>query len=134
MKTQTFEVTHEMTKIFEALSATPVERGAKVRGVMKTLNLGEQKALYFLEKLCEQCRVSHSSAHFVGKYYFWATPDNYAKCILTHCFSFFNWYRSEGLNRHSHSFKYSGKLSLGMPLCLRGWRFAWFQKFSILLI
>ena len=69
MKTQTFEVTHKMTKIFEALSATPVERGTKVRGVMKILNLGGQKALYFLEKLREQYRVSRSSAPFVGKYY-----------------------------------------------------------------
>ena len=48
MNTRTFEVRHETTKIFEALPVTPVERGIKVRCVMKMLNLGEQKALYFL--------------------------------------------------------------------------------------
>ncbi len=56
-------------------------------------------------------------------------------CFLTHCFNCFNCaLESLLLKRHSHSFKYSLKCSLGTPLNFRICRFAWFQKFSIPLI
>ena len=49
-----------------------------------------------------------------------AVPDNYARYSLTHCLIWLNCAFGFGLlKRHSHSFKNSGKCSLGTPLNFR---------------